>query len=66
VISDSGPIFSLEAIIDKLEILNEIFEEISITKAVWEEITRDNTKDYHLKINIFSKIKSKRYQVLMN
>lgn len=58
VISDSGPIFSL-AIIDKLGILNEIFEDISIPKAVWEEITRDNTKYYYKKINNFFKDKVK-------
>lgn len=42
IISDSGPIFSL-AIIDKLEILNDLFDEIYIPKAVWEELTRDRT-----------------------
>ena len=40
VISDSGPIFSL-AIIDKLGILDELFDEIYIPKAVWEELTRE-------------------------
>jgi predicted nucleic acid-binding protein len=34
VIADSGPIFSL-ALIDKLEILNELFDEIKIPTAVW-------------------------------
>ncbi len=38
VIADSGPIFSL-AIIDKLEILNVLFDSIKIPIAVWEEIT---------------------------
>ncbi|MEM6397508.1 MAG: hypothetical protein AAF741_14255 [Bacteroidota bacterium] len=38
VISDSGPIFSL-AIIDKLEILEKLFDKVNIPKAVWKEIT---------------------------
>jgi len=49
VISDSGPIFSL-AIIDKLEILDRLFDEIYIPKAVWEELTRDKTTDHFNKI----------------
>lgn len=38
VISDAGPIFSL-AIVDRLDILDSLFEDIVIPKAVWEEIT---------------------------
>ena len=38
VIADSGPIFTL-ALIDKLDILNIIFEDIKIPQAVWNEIT---------------------------
>ena len=38
VIADAGPIFSL-AIINQLELLNHIFNEVSIPRAVWEEIT---------------------------
>jgi predicted nucleic acid-binding protein len=46
VISDSGPIFSL-AVIDKLSILEVVFDEIAIPKAVWEEITKDKEKEYY-------------------
>ncbi len=49
VISDSGPIFSL-AIINKLGILDELFDEIYIPKAVWEELTRDKTADHYQRI----------------
>jgi len=46
VIADSGPIFSL-ALIDKLSILDSLFETIRISKAVWEEISKDDTKPFH-------------------
>ena len=47
VIADSGPIFSL-AVINKLEILEEIFDEVRIPEAVWEEITLlKDTPFYH-------------------
>lgn len=49
VISDSGPIFSL-AIIGKLEILNALFDDIYIPKAVWEELTRDKTTEHYPRI----------------
>jgi predicted nucleic acid-binding protein len=49
VIADSGPIFSL-ALIDKLGILNELFDEISIPTAVWNEITSDKSKPDFQKI----------------
>jgi uncharacterized protein len=58
VIADSGPIFSL-AIIEKLEILTEVFDQIAIPTAVWEEITRDNTTAYAKRINTFFKDKVK-------
>lgn len=52
VIADSGPIFSL-AVIDKLGILNDLFNEVKIPRAVWDEISFDKTKpDYH-KLAIF-------------
>lgn len=57
VIADSGPIFSL-AIIDKLEILNLLFDEIKIPKAVWEEITLDKTTAFYTKIEAFFKPKT--------
>lgn len=56
VISDAGPIFSL-AIIDKLNILNELFDEIHIPNAVWEEITLDKSTDYYQLIFDFFKDK---------
>lgn len=58
VISDAGPIISL-AIIDCLEILNNIFNEIFIPQAVWEEVTREKTVEYYPKIVDFFKHKVK-------
>lgn len=52
VIADSGPIFSL-AIIDKLEILNLLFDSIRIPFAVWEEITLNKTTEQFQKIHSF-------------
>ncbi len=49
VIADSGPIFSL-LIIGRLDLLLKLFEEIRIPRAVWEEITRDETKDFYNQI----------------
>lgn len=49
VVSDSGPVFSL-AIIDKLEILDNLFEEIYIPRAVWEELTVDKTAIHYSRI----------------
>lgn len=49
VIADAGPIFSL-AIIDKLEILNHLFDEIKIPNAVWKEITLDKSTVFYKKI----------------
>lgn len=54
VISDSGPIFSL-AVIDKLSILEVVFDEIAIPKAVWEEITKDKETEYYDRIAGFFK-----------
>jgi len=56
VIADAGPIFSL-AIIDKLELLNHLFDEIKISKAVWEEVTLDKTTEFYNKIELFFKSK---------
>lgn len=58
VISDSGPIFSL-AIVDQLEILTAIFDKIYIPKAVWIEITKDETPEYYPRIVHFFKDKVK-------
>jgi predicted nucleic acid-binding protein len=49
VIADSGPIFSL-AIIDKFELLDSLFDEVKISKAVWEEISVDETKPFYDRI----------------
>lgn len=56
VIADSGSIFSL-AIIDKLELLSQLFEEVKISKAVWEEITIDKSTEFYDKIEQFFKSK---------
>lgn len=56
VVSDSGPIFSL-ALIDKLALLDELFDEIYIPQAVWDEITRDKTTAYYQKIAAYFKHK---------
>lgn len=57
VIADSGPIFSL-AIIDKLEILNDLFDNIKIPLAVWNEITIDKSKSDYQKLFDFFKDKT--------
>ncbi|MDA3892169.1 MAG: DUF3368 domain-containing protein [Salinivirgaceae bacterium] len=55
VIADSGPIISL-VLADKLWILDELFDEIKIPKAVWTEITADESKPFISKIKeYFSK-----------
>ena len=56
VIADAGPIFSL-AIINELELLNQLFDEIKISKAVWEEISLDNTTKFYKRIDHFFKPK---------
>lgn len=57
VIADSGPIFSL-ALIDKLEILNDWFDDIKIPIAVWTEITIDTSKSDYKKLYNFFKDKT--------
>ena len=52
VIADSGPIFSL-AIIDKLEILNLLFDSVKIPMAVWKEITLNKTSKHYHKIQSY-------------
>lgn len=56
VIADAGPIFSL-AIIDKLDLLNHLFDEINISKAVWEEITLNKSTEFYYSIEQFFKPK---------
>jgi len=57
VIADSGPIFSL-ALIDKLDILNVLFDSVKIPNAVWIEITSDTAKPDFQKIFDFFKEKT--------
>ncbi len=45
IIADTGPIISL-ALVDKLNILQELFDEVKIAKAVWEELTSDKNKPF--------------------
>ena len=52
VIADAGPIFSL-ALVDKLDVLDKLFDDIRISKAVWEEISSDDTKPFHARIVSF-------------
>ena len=59
VIADSGSIFSL-AIIDKLEILNLLFNSIRIPTAVWKEITLDKTIKQYQKIYSFFQDKTQQ------
>ena len=52
VIADAGAIFSL-AIIDKLEILDQFFDEIKISQGVWEEITLIKTTEFYKTIELY-------------
>ncbi len=45
IIADTGPIISL-ALIDKLDILDKLFDEVKIANAVWEELTKDKSKSF--------------------
>ncbi len=56
VIADSGPIFSL-AIIDKLHLLDLLFDDIKIPNAVWIEISSHTSKPFHERICNFFKDK---------
>jgi uncharacterized protein len=57
VIADTGPIISL-ALIDKLDILDKIFDEVKIANAVWEEITRDENIRFVERIKLYFKDKT--------
>ena len=61
VISDAGPIFSL-ASINRLNLLNEIFEEVFIPEAVWIELTRDQESSYYEQIINYFEGKVKEIQ----
>jgi hypothetical protein len=54
VIADAGPIFSL-AMIHKLDLLRELFDDIKITRAVWEEITFHKSTKFYTSIVEFFK-----------
>ena len=56
VIADAGPIFSL-AVINKLEILDQLFDEIKIPNAVWEEVTFIKTTKFYKIIEQYFKSK---------
>ena len=56
LIADSGSLFSL-ALIDKLNILDHLFDDVKIPRAVWDEITFDNTKQYFIKLTNYMKNK---------
>lgn len=58
VIADARPIFSL-AIIDKLGLLNQIFDQVKTPNAVWEEITLVKTTEFYDRIELFFKPKVK-------
>jgi predicted nucleic acid-binding protein len=52
VIADAGPIFSL-AVVNELKLLDNLFENVKIPKAVWDEITLDENNLIHDKIVAF-------------
>ncbi len=64
IIADSGPIFSL-AIINKLDLLTELFGEVRIPEAVWKEITLDSKSPVYKKIVRFFNDKIQPIPVLM-
>jgi len=56
VVADSGPIFSL-AIIERLDLLDLMFEEVKIPLAVWKEITFDKSQQFYQYIHDFFQYK---------
>ncbi len=52
VIADAGPIFSL-AVVNELKLLDNLFEDVKIPKAVWDEITLDENNLIYDKIVAF-------------
>lgn len=56
IIADSGPIFSL-ATIEKLDILNQLFDDVRISEAVWNEISLNHDKPFHTDITNYFKEK---------
>jgi predicted nucleic acid-binding protein len=49
VISDAAPIFSL-VLLDQLHLLTHFFDDVFIPNAVWEEVSRDQSKDDHVAV----------------
>jgi len=57
-VSDAGPVFSF-GLIGRLDILAEVFDKIFIPAAVWEEVSKDQSKSAFHQINDFFKDKVK-------
>lgn len=52
VIADTGPIFSL-SILDKLDLLDSLFDEVYIPQSVWKELTFQKGQEFQKRIEIF-------------
>ncbi|HOO85421.1 MAG TPA: DUF3368 domain-containing protein [Prolixibacteraceae bacterium] len=65
IIADAGPIISL-ALVNKLDILELLFDEIKIPNAVWEEITINNDKPFYQTIFKFFKKKTQKIKQYNN
>jgi uncharacterized protein len=61
VIADAGPIFSL-AIVNKLDLLNDLFDEVLIPFAVWEELTADKSNWFYPIVSDFFQNKIRKIQ----
>lgn len=61
IISDAGPIFSFAAI-GQLNLLEELFDEIYIPQAVWEEITALKDSQFYPLITDFFKDKVRKIE----
>ena len=65
VIADSGPILSL-CLIDKLWILEQLFDTVKIPEAVWKELTFDKNKDFVHEVEVYFENKVQKLQVENN
>jgi hypothetical protein len=54
VIADAGPIFSL-ATIERLDLLDSLFQDVKIPGAVWSEITLNKSTPFYKRIDNFFK-----------
>ena len=63
VIADAEPIISL-ALVNKLNLLDDLFDDIKIANAVWKEITRDESKPFVQIIKEYFKDKVCRIKIL--